>query len=95
MRKIPYFTLAFVVVFGFSILCYIQNLQPTVVIEGVTWRQVLYWNFKDGLYPSGSGWGNYSIIEGKLQIEDLIGEESVFFLPVTHGGDLVLETRAS
>jgi len=88
MRKILYFTLAFVVTFGVSIFYYIQNLQPTVVIEGVTWTQVLYWDFKDGLYPSGWGWGNYSIIEGKLQIEDLTGDESV-----THGGDFVLETK--
>ena len=83
MRRILYFTLAFVVVFAFSILYYIQNLQPTVVIDGVTWSQVLYWDFKDGWYPNGWGWGNYSIVEGKLQIEDLTGEESVYFLPVT------------
>ena len=93
MRKTLYFTLAFAVVFAFSILYYIQTLQPTVVIDGVTWRQVLYWDFEDGLYPSGWGWGNYSILEGKLQIEDLTGEESVYFLPVTHGGDFVLETK--
>jgi len=59
----------------------------------VTWSQVLYWDFKDGLYPNGWGWGNYSIKEGKLQIEDLTGEESVYFLPVTHAGDFVLETK--
>ena len=93
MRKIFYLTLAFVVAFGFSILYCIQNLQPTVVIDSVTWTQVLYWDFKDGLYPSGWGWENYSIIEGKLQIEDLTGEESVYFLPVTHGGDFVLGTK--
>jgi len=93
MRRILYFTLAFAVVFGFSTLYYIQNLQPTVEIDGITWRQVLYWDFEDGLYPSGWGWGNYSIIEGKLQIEDLTGQESVYFLPVTHGGDFVLETK--
>jgi len=93
MRKILYFTLAFVVVFGFSIFYYIQNLQPTVVVDNVTWRQVLCWNFKDGLYPKGWGWGNYSIVEGKLQIEDLTEEESVYFLRVTHGGDFVLETK--
>jgi len=63
------------------------------VIDGVTWRQVLYWDFKEGLYPKGWGCGNYSIIEGKLQIEDLTGEESVYFLPLTHGGNFVLETK--
>ena len=93
MRKILYFTLALVVAFGFSILYYIQNLQPTVVIDGVTWTQVLYWDFEDGLYPSGWGWGNYSIVEEKLMIEDLTGEESVYFLPVSHGGDFVLEAK--
>jgi hypothetical protein len=58
MRKLLYFTLAFAVVFAFSILYYVQNLQPTVMIDGVTWRQVLYWEFKEGWYPKG--WGNYS-----------------------------------
>ena len=91
MRKIFYFTLAFVITLGLAILYYIQNLPPTVVIDGVSWHQVLYWDFKDGLYPNG--WGNYSIVEGKLQIEDLTGEESVYFLPVTDGGDFVLETK--
>lgn len=93
MRKMLYFTLALVVTFSFSIFFYIQNLPPTVVIEGVTWRQVLDWDFKDGLYPKGWGWGNYSLIEGKLQIKDLTGEETVYFLPVNHGGDFVLETK--
>jgi len=78
MRKILYFTLALVVAFSFSIFCYVQNLQPTVMIDGVTWRQVLYWDFKDGLYPRGWGWGNYSIFEGKLRIEDLGGERNPF-----------------
>ena len=52
MRKLFYFTLAIVVTFGLSIFYYIQNLPPTVVIDGVTWTQVLYWDFKDGLYPN-------------------------------------------
>ena len=91
MRRSLYFTLALVVAFSSSILYYFQNLEPTVVIDGVTWRQVLYWDFKEGLYPKG--WGNYSIAEGKLQIEDPTGEESVYFLPLTHGGNFVLETK--
>jgi len=93
MRKILYFTLALVVTFGFSILYYIQNLPPTVLVDGVIWTQVLYWDFRDGLYPNGWGWGNYSIVEGKLQIEDVTGEESVYVLPIMHGGDFVLETK--
>ncbi|MFB0504041.1 MAG: hypothetical protein ACETWE_09425 [Candidatus Bathyarchaeia archaeon] len=55
MRKVLYFTIAFVVAFAFSIMFYIQNLPPTVVIDGVTWTHVLYWDFKDGLYSDG--WG--------------------------------------
>jgi hypothetical protein len=93
MSKSLYFTLAFAITLGLAILYYIQNLPPTVVIDGVTWTQVLCWDFRDGLYPSGWGWGNYSIVEGNLQIQDLTGEESVYFLLVTHGGDFVLETK--
>jgi hypothetical protein len=68
MRRILYFTLAFAVVFSMSILYYIQNLQPTVVIDGVTWLQVLFWDFKDGLHPTGWGWGDYSVIEGSCRL---------------------------
>jgi len=39
------------------------------------------------------GMGDYSIVEGRLQFEDLTGDESVYFLPVSHGGDFVLEVK--
>jgi len=41
------------------------------------------------------GWRNYSIIEGKLQIEDLTGEESVYLLPVFSGAALVSYTNST
>ena len=77
-------------------LCYhYQGSQrPTIAFDGVTWTQIMHWNFKDGFYPRGWGWGNWSIIEGKLQMEaDSAGEESVYLLPVRHGGDFLLETK--
>jgi len=70
-----------------------RSRPPTVVISGVVWTRVLYWNFNDGFYPEGWGWGNWSIIEGCLEGHDLHGEPSVYFFPFNHDGDFVLETK--
>jgi len=70
-----------------------QSKPVTAVIGGIAWIQVLYWNFNDGFYPDGWGWGNWSIIEGCLEGQDLHGEPSVYFFPFSHGGDFVLETK--
>ena len=73
---------------------YQENRPPTIVFDGVTWTQVLAWDFRDGLYPGGWGWGNWSIVDGKLQMEtDVAGLESVYILPAQHGGDFLLETK--
>lgn len=76
------------------ILQYQESRPPTIVFDGVTWTQVFYWDFKDGLYPEGQGWGDWAIVDGKLQLEaDASGRESVYLLPFRHGGDFLLETK--
>ena len=70
-----------------------ESWPPTIEFDGVTWTQVLDWDFEDGFFPGGWGWGNYSIVDGKLEIEDLTGDESVYILPVRHGGDFLLEAK--
>ena len=84
-----------IAVVGLPLYYHYQGSQrPTIEFDGVTWTQVLHWNFKDGFYPGGRGWGNWSIVDGKLQIEaDSSGEESVYILPASHGGDFLLETK--
>ena len=67
---------------------------PTIEFDGVTWTQVMHWGFSDGFYPDGWGWGNWSIVDGKLEMKaDSAGQESVYLLPSTHGGDFLLETK--
>ena len=94
MRKaflpaIPVLILCVSLVFYFS-----QQGQPeTIMLDGITWTEVLYWNFKDGLYPDGWGWGEWDIVDGLLEGRDSEGEFSVYFFPFTHGGDFLLETK--
>jgi hypothetical protein len=70
-----------------------QKPRPTVVIDGVTWVQSIYWNFSDGFYPSGWSWGNWSLVEGELEGRDPAGEEPCYFFPFDHDGDFILETE--
>jgi len=59
------------------------------------WVQVLYWNFKDGFYPNGAFWGNWSIVDGTLEGQDFVGNESqsTYIFPFSHGGNFILETK--
>ena len=70
-----------------------QNSLPTCEICGINWTLVLQWNFKDGLYPNGWGWGNWSLVDNNLEGRDPKGDISVYFFPFTHGGDFILETK--
>jgi len=90
---------AIIVVIGFSVYSafYLtrKEVVPSIVVDGVTWSQVLYWNFKDGFYPNGWSWGSWNITDGTLEGRDPSGEFSVYFFPFTHGGDFILETKAT
>ena len=35
--------------------------------DGVAWSQVLNWEFRDGLYPNGWGWGDWRIVDGEIE----------------------------
>lgn len=62
-----------IVLCGFSIFYFIQQNQlPTVMIDEVTWTQVLHWYFKNGFCPNGLGWGNWNIVDGMLEERDLM-----------------------
>ncbi len=66
---------------------------PSVEIDGRNWTQVLDWDFSNGSYPSGWGWGEWEIIDELLTGRDPDGAIAVYFIPFTHGGDFVLETK--
>lgn len=71
-----------------------QSSRP--IPENLEWVQVLRWNFKDGFYPGGWYWGNWSIVDGKLEGQDLyVGKEdqSVYIFPFSHGADFIMETK--
>jgi cellulose synthase/poly-beta-1,6-N-acetylglucosamine synthase-like glycosyltransferase len=74
--------------------------RPTEDINGTEWDEVLSWNFADGAYPQGWGWGERRFIDGALELVDdgATNDEgvpvyAVYFLPVSHGSDFVLETE--
>ena len=67
--------------------------EPSVVLDGVTWREVLHWDFRDGLYPRGWSWGRWGLVDGMLEGRDPEGKIAVYFLPFHHGGDFILETK--
>jgi cellulose synthase/poly-beta-1,6-N-acetylglucosamine synthase-like glycosyltransferase len=66
---------------------------PTLVLDGAEWTEVMYWNFADGFYPGGWGWGQWKIQDGRLVGNDPRGNASVYFFPFTHGDNVVLETK--
>ena len=94
MRRTSYSAILLLILCVSLVFYFSQQGQPrTTMLGGVTWTEVLYWSFKDGLYPDGWGWGNWSIVDGVLEGRESEGAFSVYFFPFTHGGDFVLETR--
>nr|MDO8133676.1 hypothetical protein [Candidatus Njordarchaeum guaymaensis] len=71
-----------------------QSSKP--IAEDLEWVQVLHWNFKDGFYPRGWYWGNWTIVDGTLEGQDLfVGKEdqSVYVFSFDHGADFIIETK--
>ena len=69
-----------------------QGSPERIIIDGISWSRVLFWQFKNGFYPNGWSWGNWSLTEWGLQGSSE-GEMIVYFFPFTHGKDFVLETK--
>jgi cellulose synthase/poly-beta-1,6-N-acetylglucosamine synthase-like glycosyltransferase len=67
--------------------------RPIVEMEGTRWREALSWDFSNGLDPRGWGWGEIKSVDGTLELADPTGEFSVYFLPVAHGSEFILETE--
>ena len=94
MRKIIYLVIGLFILSGPWVLCYHWQSQPqTIMVDGVAWNQVMHWDFADGLYPDGWGLGDWRIVDGELEGRESEGEFSIYFLPFTHGGQFILETK--
>jgi len=93
MRKNLYAaSILIVLVIGFLVINFNQRKNSKIIIDEVSWNEVLSWQFKDGFYPDGWGWGNWSLAEGALRGSSE-GEMIVYFFPFTHGKNFVLETK--
>ncbi len=66
---------------------------PSLILDRVEWTEVAYWDFEDGYYPGGWGWGEWKLDGGSLVGNDKNGNTSVYFFPFTHSDNVVLETR--
>lgn len=66
---------------------------PSLILDGVEWTEAAYWDFEDGYYPGGWGWGEWKLDDGSLVGGDRYGNTSVYFFPFTHSDNVVLETR--
>lgn len=85
--------------YGFSKL-YSKDLQttavtngPAVEIDGINWTQVLHWDFANGSYRGSWGWGDWDVVDGVLEGQDLDGSISVYFFPFDHDANFILETK--
>jgi hypothetical protein len=67
--------------------------QADLLVDGVAWRQASAWRFRDGPFPRAWGWGDWRLADGLLQGREEKGDFAVYFCPVEHGGDFLLETR--
>ncbi len=68
----------------------------SVDFQGAAWTQVMSWDFADGEYPGGWGWGDWRIENGLLtgvDTDDDAEEIGVYFFPFAHGDDVILETK--
>jgi hypothetical protein len=69
------------------------SAQADLLLDGVPWREASAWRFRDGPFPHAWGWGEWRIADGLLEGREDRGEFAVYFCPVEHGGDFLLETR--
>jgi hypothetical protein len=67
--------------------------RADLLVDGVAWREAASWRFRDGAFPGAWGWGRWRLVDGVLEGRGDAGSFAVYFCPVEHGGDFLLETR--
>jgi cellulose synthase/poly-beta-1,6-N-acetylglucosamine synthase-like glycosyltransferase len=64
-----------------------------VEFDGTTWTRVMDWNFSEGWFPGGWGWGEWKLENGVLAGDDPDGHIAVYFFPFAHGDNALVETK--
>jgi cellulose synthase/poly-beta-1,6-N-acetylglucosamine synthase-like glycosyltransferase len=67
--------------------------SASLALNDEDWVEVINWDFADGYFPGGWGWGDWNINDGLLSGRDETGNIAVYFFPFDHGDDALLETR--
>ncbi len=67
--------------------------EADLMVEGMPWREASSWSFRDGPFPGAWGWGDWRVADGLLEGREDRGDFAVYFCPVEHGGDFLLETQ--
>lgn len=67
--------------------------RADLLVDGVAWREASAWRFRDGGFPHAWGWGEWRMVDGVLEGREDKGDFAVYFCPVEHGGDFLIETR--
>jgi hypothetical protein len=72
------------------------HTSEPVEFHGVMAQQVLHWDFRQGLFPGGWGWGDddWSLVDAGLEGHHAAGRNiSAYFYNLECGREFVLETR--
>jgi len=67
--------------------------ETDLLVDGMPWREVSAWRFRDGAFPDAWGWGEWRLVDGLLEGREDKGDFAVYFCPVEHGGAFLLETQ--
>jgi len=58
-----------------------------------SWIVVADWNFADGPFPNGWAYGDWHIADDYLELDGGPADWAVYFTPVHHGSNFILETQ--
>lgn len=77
----------------FSVWMRVMPEEEEVIINQVSWKKLVAWNFSDGHFPDAWGWGDFELENGELVLRDTTSEWTVYFTPLEHAGDFILDTE--
>ena len=78
---------------AFSVWMRVMPEEQTVIINDTQWKKLVSWDFSDGHFPDAWGWGDFELEDGDLVLRDPQGDWTVYFTPLEHAGDFILDTE--
>jgi cellulose synthase/poly-beta-1,6-N-acetylglucosamine synthase-like glycosyltransferase len=78
---------------SFAIWMRVMPSERIVTINDTEWKQLVNWDFEDGHFPDAWGWGDFELEGGHLVLRNPDGDWAVYFTPLEHAGDFILETE--